>query len=46
MKVERTNICLTADEKKRGKEIAKEVTGRENLSGLVAFWINNYGKKK
>jgi hypothetical protein len=39
-------ITLTEDQKAKAKEISKSVLGRENVSGLFAFWINTFKQNK
>jgi hypothetical protein len=46
MKTKKVTISLTAEQQQQAKTISKELIGRENISGLFAFWINQYLKSK
>ncbi len=38
------NASLTPTEITRLEEISKKVLGKENKSGIIRFWINNFDK--
>ena len=46
MKTKKVTISLTAEQQQQAKTISKEILGNENISGLFAFWINQYNKSK
>ena len=46
MKTKKVTISLTAEQQQQDKTISKDILGNENISGLVAFWINQYLKSK
>jgi hypothetical protein len=39
-KTKKVTISLTATQQKMAKKISKAIIGKENISGLFAFWIN------
>lgn len=46
MKTKKVTISITAEQQKQAKEISNKILGRENISGLFAFWINEFINKK
>ncbi len=46
MKTKKVTISLTEEQQQQAKEISKELLGKENISGLFAFWINQHLKKR
>ena len=46
MKTKKVTISLTEEQQKQAKEISKELLGKENISGLFAYWINQHLKKR
>jgi hypothetical protein len=46
MKTKKVTISLTAEQQQQAKLISKEVIGKENISGLFAFWVNQHLKSK
>jgi hypothetical protein len=39
-RTKKVTISLTATQQKMAKKISKAIIGKENISGLFAFWIN------
>jgi hypothetical protein len=46
MATKKMTITILPEHQQKAKEISKELLGKENISGLFAFWINEYLKKK
>ena len=46
MKTKKVTISLEAEQQQQAKEISKEILGKENISGLFAYWINQHLKKR
>lgn len=46
MKTKKVTITITAEQQKQAKEISNKLLGKENISGLFAFWINQFVNKK
>ena len=46
MKTKKVTISMTEEQQQQAKEISKELLGNKNISGLFAFWINQYLKKR
>ena len=44
MQTKKVTITLTEDQQNKGKEVAKEILGKENLSGIVGYLINKAHK--
>ena len=42
MKTKLVTISLTKEHQEKARLIAKEVIGQNNISGLFAFWINQF----
>jgi len=45
MKTKIVTISLTKEQQEKARLIAKEVIGKNNISGLFAYWINKYELK-
>ena len=44
MKTKKVTISLTAEQQAQAKLISQDLLGKNNISGLFAFWINNHLK--
>ena len=47
MKAEKTKkvtVTLTERQQEKAKDISKKILGKENISGLFAYWINKTEK--
>jgi hypothetical protein len=44
-KAEKTMISMTPSTKKKGLSISKKVLGKENLSGIIGYLIEQEGSK-
>lgn len=42
----KVTVTMTATEQEKAKEIAEEVLGNDNISGLFRYWIKQYGFEK
>lgn len=41
-----TTILLSEEDKEKAKELSKKIFGRENLSALISYLINNHDSKE
>jgi hypothetical protein len=46
MKTKKVTITITEEQQRQAKELSKNILGKENISGLVAYWINKFAKSK
>jgi len=46
MKTKKVTITLTEEQQEKAKQISKEMFGRENISGLFAYWVSYHNRNK
>jgi hypothetical protein len=42
----KVTISLTPEQQEKARSLSKDLFGKENISGLIAFWINQHLKSK
>ncbi len=40
MSTKKVTLTITQDQQNKAKELSKQILGKENISGLFAYWIN------
>jgi tetrahydromethanopterin S-methyltransferase subunit G len=45
METKKVTITLTEKQQEKGKEVARDILGKENLSGVIGYLINEAHKK-
>jgi len=44
IKTKKMTVTITKAQQEQARKISKEILGKSNISGLFAYWIDQYGK--